>query len=261
MTDSYDYKKLVGDLSSLLSDLPADPAKPNGYSTHLMRKLRKDVNVVMDRLEKLAGVLDQVKQPAYIFDPNDPHSIGTQICQTMRNQPKLPLSKLEKFWGAGVYAIYYNGDFDAYGPLKKKNHPIYVGKADPVSTHADTPEKQGVKLAGRLLEHAKNIAKASNLNIDDFECRYLVVTSAYQKAAEDHLIEMYKPIWNDKTAVCYGLGKHGDNPETRGNERSPWDTLHPGRKWAEKSPPNKKGIAQIKADIAEHFRLHPPVDD
>ena len=32
--------------------------------------------------------------------------------------------------------------------------------------------------------------------------------------------------------LVYGLGKHGDNADTRGNKRSPWDTLHLIRVWA-----------------------------
>ena len=258
---TYDYRKLVDDLTALLSDLPDEPAKPDGYSAHLLRKLRKDVCIAMDRLDKLSGVLDQVKKPEFVFDPSDPQRVGELISNTMLAQRKLPLAQVDKFWGAGVYAIYYNGDFDAYRPIKGTDHPIYVGKADPEDAHANTSEDQGLKLTGRLLEHAKNIGKASNLRLDDFHYRYLVVKSAWQKAAEDHLIKVYTPIWNNETGICYGLGKHGDSAKTRANERSPWDMLHPGRIWACDNKPNRKTVAQIKADIAEHFRLHPPIVD
>lgn len=261
MKKSCDYRKLVEDLNALLADLPDKPAKPDGYSTHLMRRLRKDVSLAMDRLEKLSGVLDEIKQPQFLFDPADPHNIGELIATTLRAQPKLPLATLEKFWGAGVYAIYYNGDFDSYGPIKNTNHPIYVGKADPEDAHANSAESQGPKLAARLIEHAKNIGKAENLRLADFEYRYLVVKSAYQKAAEDHLIKVYKPVWNNETGICYGLGKHGDSAKTRANERSPWDMLHPGRKWAAGNKPNRKSIEEIKRDITEHFRLNKPVTD
>ena len=44
---------------------------------------------------------------------------------------------LNKFFGAGIYAIYYTGAFPAYKPLAEQNGegrfamPIYVGKAVP----------------------------------------------------------------------------------------------------------------------------------
>ena len=261
MTKPCDYKKLIQDLSAVLADLPSEPVKPDGYSTHLLRSLREDVSIARDQLCRLSGVLDDIKQPEFVFDPSDPQRVGELISNTMRAQRKLPLATLEKFWGAGVYAIYYNGDFEAYRPIRQTNHPIYVGKADPEDAHANTPEAQGLKLAARLIEHGRNIRKAENLRIEDFECRYLVVTSAWQKAAEDHLIKVYMPIWNKETKICYGLGKHGDAAETRGNERSPWDMLHPARKWAAGNKPNHRSVAQIEADIAEHFRLYPPVVD
>lgn len=241
-------------LAALTDELPEDiPEQARA------KKARLGILTAVSKLNALLDSLDPIKKPAFVFDPGDPLRIAELIVNTMGAQPKLPLASLGRFWGAGVYAIYYKGDYDAYRPIKGTNHPIYVGKADPKDTHAKTPEGQGAKLCGRLGEHARNIAKAANLRVEDFEYRYLVVQSAWQKAAEDHLIVIYKPIWNNETDICYGLGKHGDAAKTRGNERAPWDMLHPGRKWAEGNPPNSKSVPQIKAAIAEHFRQHPPI--
>jgi hypothetical protein len=43
------------------------------------------------------------------------------------------------------------------------------------------------------------------------------------------------------------------------SERSPWDTLHPGRDWATggNNTPNRRSVDKIRADIAEHFRKYP----
>lgn len=242
-------------LSELTDEIPEDIPEQPGRA----KKVRAGIQGSLAKLTSLLDSLDPIKKPAFVFDPGDPLRIAELIVNTMNAQPKIPLSSIGRFWGAGVYALYYKGDYDAYRPIKGRNHPIYVGKADPKDTHAKTPEGQGAKLCGRLSEHAKNIGKASNLRVEDFECRYLVVQSAWQKAAEDHLIVVYKPIWNNETDICYGLGKHGDKSDTRKNERSPWDMLHPGRKWAEGNPVNSKSVAQIKADIAAHFRQHPPI--
>jgi hypothetical protein len=116
-------------------------------------------------------------------------------------------------------------------------------------------------LHNRLKEHwNRSITKARNLIPADFDCRYLVVKSAWVETAEDHLIHQFQPVWNDETRICYGFGKHGDSALTRKNERSPWDTLHPGRAWAtsEDNTPNRRNVQQIKADIAKHFAKNPP---
>ena len=96
---------------------------------------------------------------------------------------------------------------------------------------------------------------------DDFDCRYLVVRSAWQKTAEDYLIGRFKPIWNNETKVCFGFGKHGDKARTRQNTVSLWDTLHPGRPWATGGDnlPNAKSPEDIEREIARHFRENPPI--
>lgn len=142
-----------------------------------------------------------------------------------------------------------------------RQFPIPVCKASPDAMRALTPSAQGPTLFKRIKDHwSRNITKVQSLNPADFDCRYLVVKSAWVETAEDFLIEWFQPVWNDEVKICYGFGKHGDAPETRNNERSPWDTLHPGRPWAtsEANKPNKNSVAQIRADIAEHFTRHHP---
>lgn len=126
--------------------------------------------------------------------------------------------------------------------------------------HALTPQEQGLRLFNRIRDHNRSLASVENLKLEDFDCRYLVVRSAWVETAEDLLIDWFKPVWNNELKVCYGFGKHGDSAGTRSNERSPWDTLHPGRPWAKSADntPNKKSIVQIKADIAGHFKKYPP---
>jgi hypothetical protein len=121
---------------------------------------------------------------------------------------------------------------------------------------------QGDRLSNRLNDHRKNIAKATgSLRLEDFEYRALVVQSGWQTSAEDYLIHLFKPIWNSEVGICYGFGKHGDDPGTRGNLRSPWDTLHHGRDWAHRDPAQKdaKPAAQIAKEIAEHLAKYPPL--
>lgn len=135
-----------------------------------------------------------------------------------------------------------------------------VSKADPEALHALTPQEQGTPLFTRLKDHNRTIGSAENLTLEDFDCRYLVVRSAWVETAEDLLIDWFRPVWNKEMKVCQGFGKHGDSAETRANKRSAWDTLHAGRAWAtaEDNTPGKKTVAEIRAEIAGHYAKFPP---
>ena len=112
------------------------------------------------------------------------------------------------------------------------------------------------------------------LKIDDFEYRYLPVRPGFEFTAEAYLIRHYRPVWNKEENLCDGFGKHGDTPglkETkdapsttsgRNNERSEWDTIHPGRKLAYKDgqQPNRKSAKEIEILIAEHLKKNPVRD-
>lgn len=175
-------------------------------------------------------------------------------------QDRVNLANVGRFYGSGVYALYYKGNLPIYSTLAHTDHPIYVGKADPVMQTARTPVEQGEKLTGRLADHRKSITKGEGLAPSDFECRYLVVSSGWQEAAETHLIHLYRPIWNSETGICYGIGKHGDSADKRSNDRSPWDTLHPGRKWAASDKlVDSKTVDEIEDEIASHFAEFPPL--
>lgn len=249
----------LGDLEKLVELVEAADTDTDATKA---RRLRLIIETAARRLAERAKALDPIRRPEAIFDPSNPKTAGRFVALTLVAQPLHGLGNLREFYGAGVYAIYYKGAFDAYAPLSGADHPIYVGKADPEDPAAKDAIGQGVKLFGRLNEHAKNIRKAtSSLSIDDFECRFLIVQSGFQTAAEDHLINFFKPIWNSETNICYGLGKHGDSAGTRANKRSPWDTMHPGRKWADATTEDQKAPELIRRQIAEHFTRHPPCKD
>jgi hypothetical protein len=230
------------------------------------RKSPKDFLTEIEALgRKLASTvakLDPILRPDSIFDPADPDTAGRVIALTLVAQDRHPLAKIPKFYGAGVYAIYYKGSFGPYAPLSGTDHPIYVGKADPAAQGAKDAVAQGTKLHGRLAEHSRSVAKAENsLSLADFDCRFLIVQSGFQKSAEDYLINFFKPIWNYEMDVCFGLGKHGDSKETRGNKRSPWDTLHPGRNWAKGTDDDQKPYELIVQQIAAHLNKYPSYKD
>jgi len=260
----FDSKEVTRALNGLLSLLPDEPtAAADGLTKQARGRLRKATARLLTALREFHIALDPIRHPLNVLDPSDPYTVGQLIADTLLVQPRISLGAVStrKFYGSGVYAIYYTGDFNAYRPAAGTETPLYVGKVDPQTPAAETVEDQGTKLYDRLRsDHARSIDVAENLDIKDFECRYLVVKSAWQNTAETYLIDRFKPIWNNEVGVCYGIGKHGDSASTRSNRRSPWDTLHPGRRWAwaEGNVDNEKSPEQIKAEIAEHYRLHLP---
>jgi Eco29kI restriction endonuclease len=246
----------VGALRASLERLAVD-ADAASLSSPKRKTLETQIKSAIDELTILLAKLDPVAQPTSVFDPSNPKVVGRFVALALVAQDRHPLAEIPKSYGSGVYAIYYTGTFPAYQSISGTETPIYVGQAAPAISNARTPIDQGAKLSARLNDHRKNISKASSsLDLDDFEFRSLVVQSGWETAAEDYLIHLFRPIWNNETNILYGLGKHGDSAVTRANKRSPWDTLHPGRAWAAASTEDAKPISQIDGELAAHFADH-----
>ena len=244
-------ERLAAELTTL-----ADTTSQQRPSASARRRLDAELRKLITRAEALLQDLDPIHRPRFMFDPGDPAVVGRFIALAMIAQPRSPLSTVERFYGSGIYALYYKGMFAAYAPISTTETPIYVGKADPRNDTAKTSVEQGTGLSNRLKDHFRSIGKADGtLNVDNFDCRSLVVQSGWQGAAEDYLINLFQPVWNNETGICYGLGKHGDAPSTRANLRSPWDTLHPGRDWAGRDPniSDARPRDRILADLEKHF--------
>ncbi|MDQ6702619.1 MAG: Eco29kI family restriction endonuclease [Pseudomonadota bacterium] len=247
-----------------MADL-ATQARGAVLTQHGRRKLNQEIERAAGDLNALLAELDHVKHPRAMFDPGNPRTIGFFIALVMTAQPRQPLGSMGEFYGSGVYAIYYNGDYPHYEPLRGTETPIYIGQAAPGNKNARTPVEQGLRLAARLNEHRKNIERATSLCIKDFECRALVVQTGWEIGAEDYLIRLFQPIWNSETGLVFGLGKHGDSAGTRRNKRSPWDTLHEGRVWAAAEMlTDAKSPQEIADELTAHFaetKIYKTFDD
>lgn len=261
VTGSLNPQKVLMALQSLLESLPAGQVNISGVKASQLKQLRQRIVTTIDALQNLMVKLDPIRLPPHILDPSDPNVVGKLIAETLLVQERHALSGVPRFYGSGVYAVYYSGKFHAYRSISGSETPLYVGKADPATHNAITPIQQGQRLWTRINDHRKSISSATNLRIEDFDCRYLVVRSAWQGTAETYLIDRFLPVWNNEVGICYGFGKHGDDPGTRANTRSPWDTLHPGREWAMRKGnlPYRLSAKQIKALIMKHFKTHPPL--
>lgn len=235
------------------------------------KRTREVLVTIAADLHRVAGTMDPVKVPSKWFDPADTAQAGRLVAAALLAQPRVPLQLIQKTYGAGVYAIYYHGDHPAYAPLSGTETPIYVGKADPALTAAQTLLQQGTKLYDRLSEHRRGIRTASKFELDnslqyplrpeDFTCRRLVTATHAQRTAEPHLIDMFRPVWNKETDICWGLSMHGDRA-ARKNSRPPWHVMHPGVEWAmDPDKADARPRARIESDLAQHFVDHPPFTD
>jgi hypothetical protein len=242
-----------------------------GLSSSRRRELERLIETAIIELHEVLRAIDPIHLPPMVFDPANPVTFAEAIGNKLMVQDELLLEKIDdfRFYGSGVYAIYYKGNFGAYKPVSGTATPIYVGKADPPKS-AKSPKEQGDKLWSRIREHLGSIREVEtycnanaikgNLKVANFTFRYLVTVSGWQPAAEAYLISLFSPIWNKETKVVQGIGKHGDASDTRANERSRWDTLHPGRDWAthEGNKPNRLSSEQIKELVLNHFKQFPP---
>jgi hypothetical protein len=226
---------------------PVPAAKDRKQYTADLRRLARELKEVADRL-------DIVAQPKRIVDPRDPKFQAMVLALRLIQEERLPLSELAPFYCSGVYAIYYTGPLLPYAPIAGSETPIYVGKADPDKVSVD-PIEQGTRIYNRLEEHLDNI-KLVGLDPTHFEYRYLPLGDGSQVSVEKVLIEFFRPVWNKGGGCLSGFGKHGDSASTRANKRSPWDVLHPGRSWTEKSE-QKRSHNEVLSDVAEHFTIHP----
>jgi Eco29kI restriction endonuclease len=223
-----------------------------------LKKLTIEIAAANQMLANLNVELDPVKLPTNVFDPGNPRTVGFFVALALTAQPKVPLDNVAASYGSGIYALYYNGNFTQYADIKSTETPIYVGQASPANVEARTPREQGAKLTSRLSEHRRTIGQAKgSLDLADFECRFLVVQTAWETAAEDYLIRLFKPIWNKETKIIQGFGKHGDSATTRMNKVSSWDVLHIGRKAAGHGVnPDQKSVLEISGELSEHFKVN-----
>lgn len=171
------------------------------------------------------------------FNPLDKSNLGESVADAVMNSPVQHLPP-EPFIGAGVYMLYYVGDYPLYKRLAERNkdekflNPIYVGKAVPAGARKGgfaLEFDHGTALLKRLTEHSESISAANNLKLQDFYCRFLVVDDIWIPLAESLLIEKFAPVWN---RVLDGFGNHNPGKGRHSGKIPFWDCVHPGRDWA-----------------------------
>lgn len=189
-----------------------------------------------------------------VYNPLDKHNLSVSVADALLAKAPGALPPEDPFIGAGVYAIYYRGNFPAYRSISldskpQRETPIYVGKAVPAGARKGRlglDVSHGTALFTPLAQHADSIRQVGNLNLADFLCRYLVVDDIWIPLGESLLVQNFSPLWNQ---LIDGFGNH-DPGKSRHQGRMPsWDVLHPGRNWATRLQPNKQSSEELLARI------------
>jgi hypothetical protein len=202
------------------------------------------------------------------FNPLDKKNLGASVAIALLTSKTQQLGDLQKFKGAGIYALYYTGSFHAYEELSTRNAdakyaaPIYIGKAVPSGARKGIGSISGASsqaLYNRLSEHAESITVVNNLRVDDFACRYLVVDDIWIPLGESLLIAHFSPLWN---ALIDGFGNHDPGKGRYEGMRPRWDVLHPGRRWAEKCRERPETADEIAMEVENYLRnaQYPSID-
>jgi len=193
------------------------------------------------------------------YNPLDERNLGASVAEALLERDVVRMDSLPRFHGAGIYAIYYAGDFPPYRAVAERNRnglfewPIYVGKAVTAGARkglVDHSAKAGPKLYDRLNEHAESIRLACNLNLDDFYCRALVVKDIWIPLGESLVINKFAPVWN---RLLDGFGNHDPGKGRYEGMMTRWDVVHPGRAWATKCKARHESASQLEGEVAAYL--------
>lgn len=198
------------------------------------------------------------------YNPLDKINLARSVEQELLSRTPIALAQTDQISGAGIYVIYYTGDFPAYAVLKKANSaktfemPIYIGKAIPKGGRkgglSSSASSAGRALADRLRAHAVSIQQTENLQISDFYVRHLIVDDIWIPLGENILIEKFKPVWN---IAIDGFGNKDPGNRRKTQFMSPWDVLHPGRSFAQKLAKSPATLDLLFQRIEDHFAGRP----
>jgi hypothetical protein len=195
-----------------------------------------------------------------IFNPLEKRNLGKSVVDALLEKEALPLKDMGDFHGAGIYAIYYRGDFPHYAPLVRANkkemlYPIYIGKAIPQGGRkglSGDASQESNALSRRLKEHKASIEFVSKtLDIADFFYRSLAVDDILIPLGETLVIQKFQPLWNQ---VVEGFGNHDPGGGRHEGKRPAWDELHPGRPWAARCKPSKLTNEQTIREIKNYMK-------
>lgn len=191
------------------------------------------------------------------YNPLEKENLARSIQAELLSRDQIPLIEADKIRGAGIYVIYYFGPFQPYSAIRKSKEPIYIGKAIPKGGRKGgigADASKGRAMADRLGQHMRSIDEVSNLDVKDFQVHHLMVDDIWIPLGENILIEQFKPVWN---RALDGFGNKDPGKRRATQYKSPWDVMHPGRKFAEKLAAGEMTPDFLTERVADYFAGKP----
>lgn len=197
------------------------------------------------------------------YNPLEKENLAKSIELEILDQKPVPLGAVDDIKGAGIYVIYFSGQFAPYASIRcdltsaSFEIPIYVGKAIPKGGRKGGLTKdsgRGTALRDRLRQHANSVDEVKNLGLEEFWVRHLVVEDIWIPLGENMLIETFKPVWN---RAIDGFGNKDPGRRRKTQFRSPWDVLHPGRGFVKKLAASPVTSNLLEERVADYFAGRP----
>ena len=187
----------------------------------------------------------------------DTEELVLEMVETLESSPFHQLNRLPDLEAcAGCYAIYYRGGLSLYAPIWDSGIPIYLGKAEPPGGRQGLASAMGDPLANRLRQHRRSL-DATDLDVEQFCARLLIVEPMFVEVVERALIDYYKPLWNTEVD---GFGNNDPGQGRARQKRSDWDVLHPGRPYSNRDVPGRSTSTEIEHRIRRFLKNHPNID-
>lgn len=175
---------------------------------------------------------------AHVLDLWDEAEVARQLADAALSTQTQALRSAEAPRGPGCYVLFYSGGHPLYRRAGASAVAMYIGAATSV--------------ADRLGRHRVSLAPVADLTIDDFLVVALPTRSIGQATYVEYLLAAeLRPVWNDFRLRGFGSRAQG-SIRSRGQTRSPWDTLHPGRPWA--TGPYGHDVAELRRVARDKVR-------
>ena len=135
------------------------------------------------------------------FNPLHPRNLARGIADALNDEPLLPLPPAERFEGAGVYALYYLGQFEPYETDRRREETDLCRQGGSRRDRVQGSHRISMRLLARYsLADSRStrnqLTQPRTWTSADFKYRALVVDPFYANVAEVLLIQRWKPIWN-----------------------------------------------------------------
>jgi hypothetical protein len=88
--------------------------------------VRKTISEAYEKLRKVIEDLDPIKRPGFVFEPSDPNVAGRVVGIALIAPAGKTLLSLDRFYGSGVYALYFGGVSGFAGGAESRGAPPRV---------------------------------------------------------------------------------------------------------------------------------------